>query len=179
MNEPAENWEDLAKRSGKNIRQSMRDDGGDSKKQRKGVGRRQKLDVSDYVERYPDMQLFWAHENNGDVEMWIEEGAEPVPQNSGKAAKKYDGLYTSKTKGKWVTQPVGRDGEGGFIRAVLLMMPKQDYAELKTIPDQERNAEIRELMLRGKSLDDENQNMPTYAPNLPTGGVGFQEVTPT
>ncbi len=153
--------------------------GRDSKSQRKGMGQAKRLNADKYLLEYPEHQLMWVNDTNGDVERWLDEGAEPVPVQS-KAAKEYKGL-TDRRESEWVRAIGGDDGMGGHFWVYLLKVERQLYAELVTEPEQDRLDLIKRAMHMGRDQSDDNENrglkLPSYAPNLPTGGTGFAEST--
>ncbi len=115
---------------------------------------------------------------DGAVEKWLYLGAELVKRQSF-AMKKFKG-FTDVKGSEWECRPTGPDGRGGTLMAYLLKMPADEYYEYRIKPNEDRNKEIRGALTRGVSQTDA-QVMPnvkgikTYAPNLPTGGVGFEE----
>jgi hypothetical protein len=145
-------------------------------KVRLATGRQARLDASFYqkLPQYQDMQLFWKSDKDGEVERWLHLGAELVPRLN-KSLKNFKG-FTDKEQGEWECVPVG----GGELN-YLLFMPYEDYQALVVKPKEDRNQEILDAMGIGKA-DDGARNMPevkgikTYAPNLITGGKGFEQV---
>lgn len=133
-------------------------------------------DVEPYLEKYgADMRLMWINDMNGDVQRWINAGAEPVPVLL-QTERKFAGL-TDSHESQWTRVVGGDDGMGNFFWVYLLMMPHQRYDEVKLAPLRKRQDDIRKAIKRGA---DQSQGaggeLGSYAPNLPTGGRGFEQV---
>lgn len=142
---------------------------------RKGIGRAKRLDATMYIEKYKERQLMWINDRNGDVQRWINEGAEPVPVMS-KASRTFEGI-TDAHDSKWVRAIGGQDARGHYW-VYLLMIGKREYYDLKIAPERERQRLIREAIVAGvdRSAYSAGPKLPSYAPNLPTGdGQGFSE----
>ena len=119
--------------------------------------------------------MLWVNDRRGDVQRWINEGAEPVPVHT-KAAKVFEGI-TDAHESKWVRNIGGEDARGHFW-VYLLMINPQLYYELKTGPERERQRMIREAIIAGADQSNygDGPKLPSYSPNLPTGdGMGFKE----
>ena len=175
--EPMDENEDL----GPHMRSSLnpgnnRQHGRDNPKAiRRGMDAPKRLDASMYVEMYPTMQLMWINDRHGNVQRWINEGAEPIPVAT-RAAKVFEGI-TDSHESKWVRAVGGEDQKGHFW-VYLLMISPQTYYEIKIQPERERQRLIRESIMVGvdQSSYAEGPKLPSYAPNLPTGeGQGFSE----
>ena len=140
---------------------------------RRDIGRSKRLDADKYLEAHPEMQLMWINDLSGDVQRWIDEGAEPVPVLS-KASKVFEGI-TDKVDSKWVRGIGGDDGMGGHFWVYLLMIDPKTYDEVKLAPQRARQELIRRAMKigsDGSAMDGTGPRLPTYAPNLPTGDRG-------
>jgi hypothetical protein len=140
---------------------------------RRDIGRSRRLDADKYLAIHQDMQLMWINDISGDVQRWIDEGAEPVPVKS-KATRTFEGI-TDKAESKWVREVGGDDGMGGHFWVYLLMIDPQTYDEVKLAPQRARQELIRRAMKigsDGSAMDGSGPRLPTYAPNLPTGDVG-------
>lgn len=139
-----------------------------------------RLDSTFYEKKYPDMQFMWINDLDGDVQRWLQLGAEPQCHEKSKFAKEFPGL-TDKNQGSYVSVVAGTDN-GTPFNAYLLKMPKDRYDEVKINPTKQRNHDIQTAMgLKGKtgqadSEDRDGSNLDTYAPNLPTGGQGFEKI---
>lgn len=145
---------------------------------RKEMGRAKKLDADFYVAEYPEMQIFWVNDMDGDVQRWINAGANPVPvtRNSNRS---FEGI-TDKLESKWVRAVGGSDGMGAYYWVYLMMIARARYYELEIAPVVERQDAMRAAMSRGQDqskLSKSEAGIETYAPNLPTGGRGLQKVT--
>lgn len=150
-----------------------RKDGENPKAMRRDMGRAKRLDADKYIEIHKDMTLMWINDIGGDVQRWIDEGAEPVPVVS-KSSRTFEGL-TDKTESQWVRSIGGDDGFGGHFWVYLLMIDPAVYQEIKIDPELERQAAIRRSIKAGvdQSAYGEGPKLPSYAPNLPTGGRGL------
>jgi hypothetical protein len=145
---------------------------------RRDIGRSKRLDADKYLEKYPEMQLMWINDLSGDVQRWIDEGAEPVPVLS-KATKVFEGI-TDKAESKWVRSIGGDDGMGGHFWVYLLMVNPEIYDEVKLAPQRARQELIRRAMKIGSdssAMDGTGPRLPTYAPNLPTGDERGIDIT--
>lgn len=140
---------------------------------RRDIGRSRRLDADKYLEKYPEMQLMWINDLSGDVQRWIDEGAEPVPVLS-KATKVFEGI-TDAIDSKWVRSVGGDDGMGGHFWVYLLMVSPEIYDEVKLAPQRARQELIRRAMKIGADPSGivGGIQLPTYAPNLPTGDRGL------
>ncbi len=151
-----------------------------SEKVRMATGKQLRLDASFYqrLPEYKDKTLFWENDEDGAVERWLHLGAELVPRKS-KSLKHFKG-FTDRTESEWECVPVGSKTGGQPLLCYLLFMPEKDYHSLRIEPKEVRNKEILDAMGIGKAPE-ESRTMPTvtgiktYAPNLPTGGKGFEQ----
>ena len=170
--------DDFEKQSNKNIRQPAEETPDLDLKQRRrmALGAQRTMNADFYVNKYPDKKLMWINDVNGEVEKWIEIGAEPVPAVN-KALKHFKGI-TDRKDGEWVKVNVGADGNGGGLFAYLLMMDAEEYDYIKVQPLVERQKEISLALGRGTSEEDgalpRGGKVTTYAAELPTGGEGFE-----
>ncbi len=148
-------------------------EGQNPKSVRRDMGRAKRLDADKYLEIHQDKALMWINDIGGDVQRWIDEGAEPVPVVS-KATRSFEGL-TDKTESQWVRAIGGDDGFGGHFWVYLLMIDPEVYQEIKIDPQLERQAAIRASIQAGADQSDygAGPKLPSYAPNLPTGGRGI------
>ena len=139
-------------------------------------------DIEPYLEKYGhECQLFYVNNLNGDVQRWIDHGAEPVPVMQ-KQERVFEGI-TDKADSQWVRVVGGSDGEGNYFHVYLLMISHELYDELKLSPIRERQELIRQAMRAraGHDASDytDGPRLPTYAPNLPSGQTGFEETRET
>jgi hypothetical protein len=143
------------------------------KAMRRDMGRAKRLDADKYLEIHQDKTLMWINDIGGDVQRWLDEGAEPVPVVS-KAARHFEGL-TDRVESQWVRSIGGDDGFGGHFWVYLLMIDPAVYQEIKIDPERERQAAIRRSIQAGvdQSAYGAGPKLPSYAPNLPTGGRGI------
>lgn len=148
----------------------------DSKATRRQMHQGKRLaDTTLYEEMYSDRKLMWVNDLNGDVQRWIDDGAEPVPVHV-RSDRKFEGI-TDKVESKWVRSVGGDDGMGGHFWVYLLMVDPEVYEDVKTGPEKERQAAINRAMHQrgraGGDASDMNEGGPklqSYAPHLPTGG---------
>ena len=141
---------------------------------RRDMGRQKRLDADKYLEIHQDKTLMWINDIGGDVQRWLDEGAEPVPVKS-KATRHFEGL-TDKVESQWVRAIGGTDGFGGHFWVYLLMIEPAIYQEIKIDPEKERQAAIRRAIVAGadQSQYTEGPKLPSYAPNLPSGKQGIE-----
>ena len=141
---------------------------------------RKRLDSSYYEKKYPDMQFMWINDLDGDVQHWIRLGAEPQEHESDQFSKKFPGL-TDKNESGYVSAIAGTDN-GNPFKAYLLKIDRETYQKVKIQPKEQRNHEIHQAMgaaAKEGVADKEARagtDLDTYAPNLPTGGQGFEEM---
>lgn len=141
--------------------------------------KRMRLDASYYIDKYPDMQFMWINDMDGDVQYWLQLGAEPQEEESDKFNKKFPGL-TDKNSGGYVTVLGGTDN-GVPFQVYLLKMSKEEYHRVKISPNNQKNHDIQVAMglaaqkgeVDTKARD--GSGLETYAPNLPSGGKGFEQ----
>lgn len=165
-----------------NQRQPISEDGSKNDKNvRKGMGQQLKLDMSAYIELYPNKQLMLINDLDGDVQQWLDAGAEPIPSQL-PDRKIFKGL-NDKVESEWVRFVGGALPSGETYYAYGLMMDPDLYAEYKHAPMQKRKADIKAAMTGGKSDEAGGAPLPgggnvmTYAANLPTGqGQGYNEI---
>jgi hypothetical protein len=150
-----------------------------SDKIRMATGKQARLDASFYARlpEYQGKQLFWENDIDGQVEKWLHLGAELVPRRS-KSLKHFKG-FTDRAESEWECVPTGGDGNGNQMLTYLLVMDAEDYQSLRIDPKNARNQEILDALGHGKSQTDQImpnvKGLKTYAPNLPTGGRGFDQ----
>ncbi len=155
--------------------QTNRTKGENQKSIRRQMGQGKRLNADRYVELHPEKKLLWINEMNGDVQRWINAGAEPVPVETNDS-RKFEGI-TDQHESKWVRSVGGDDGMGGHFWVYLLMIDPKTYDEVELAPLRERQQAIKDAMTRGKDQSDSESGLESYAPNLPTGGRGFQQIT--
>ena len=155
--------------------------GHDSRSSRKPMGQVKRLDADKYVEAYPEKKLMWVNDVDGQVQRWVDAGAEPVPvkipgERQAREVKEFAGI-TDRHDSEWVRAIGGPDGQGGTLYVYLLMIEPEVYDELVTYPERERQHNIRRRIMGGTDQSDDSTGpkLPSYAPNLPTGGTGFDE----
>lgn len=142
--------------------------------------KQKRLDSTFYEQKYPDMQFMWINDMDGEVQRWLRLGAEPQVHENDQFDRKFPGL-TDKNDGGYVTAVAGTDN-GNPFNAYLLKMDRDLYQKVKIDPKEKRNREVHEAMgLAAKEgvADKDSRagsDLDTYAPNLPTGGKGFEEI---
>lgn len=147
---------------------------------RMATGKQTRLDASFYqrLPEYQGMQLFWENDEDGAVEKWLHLGAELVKRRS-KSLKSFKG-FTDRAESDWECVPVGSKTGGQPLLCYLLFMPVEDYNSLRIEPKEARNKEILDKLGIGKASEESKvmsnvSGIKTYAPNLPTGGTGFEQ----
>jgi hypothetical protein len=160
------------KNDDKNQRQPITDDNSKGGKQiRPTLNAKYILDSEIYEQIHKDKKLMKINEINGEVQHWLDRGAEPVPVQH-EQRKVYKGL-NDKKESEWVCWPGGTH-DGTPFKVYLLMIDPELYAHYKTEPERKRQADIRAAMYRGEGTENDAQ---TYAPNLPDGsGRGFNTI---
>jgi len=144
---------------------------------RMATGKQRRLDADYYAAqpKYQDKQLMWVNDMDGEVQKWLQLGASLVPREN-KTMREWEG-FTDKATSKWeCVQGVGVDQGGTPIDAYLLFMDAEEYNEIKIEPLRQRQAEISRSMGMGEASREGNEDLQTYAPELPTGGRGYNQV---
>lgn len=147
-----------------------------SKAVRPSLSRNMKLDSEFYENEAPNMKHMKINNIDGEVEWWLQRGAVPVERKSEKL-QVFKGI-NDKQDSEYV-QWHGGESDGQPFNVVLLRISPEDYEKYKTGPERERQEDIRKAMFRNKGKDPtgESGDVPTYAPNLPTGdGQGFNTI---
>ena len=152
---------------------------GTDKKMRRKIGAQIKMDMEPYLALYPGKQLMLINDLDGDLQRWLDAGAEPIPAAIADR-KVYEGL-NDKAATQWVRFVGGQFGNGEVYYTYGLMMDKDLYDEYKLQPQRDRHQEVQAAMFGGKSSEDGNLQaggqIKSYAANLPTGdGVGYNQV---
>ncbi|MGI9250213.1 MAG: hypothetical protein ACR2PR_03320 [Pseudohongiellaceae bacterium] len=137
---------------------------------RKPLGQPRNLDADPYMREYPDKQLMWVNEIGGDVQRWINAGAEPVPMKIAKD-RVFEGI-TDVHESKWVRAIGGEEGGNPFW-VYLLMIDPEIYDDVQLRPERERQEAIHAAMHGGRDQSDTKSGLQSYAPNLPTGDRGL------
>jgi len=175
----------MTKNANKNIRAPLGNEStvskmSDSEKVRLAQGKQARLDASFYegLSEYEGKQLFWENDMDGQVERWLHLGAELVPRRT-KSLKTFKG-FTDKATSEWECVPGGGDGNGGQMLVYLLFMDAKEYQKLRIDPNKKRNKEILDVLHQGRSQAEGTvmpniKGLKTYAPELPTGGSGFEQ----
>ena len=162
-----------------NVRAPITDSGKTDKKVRRHIGAQIKMDMQPYIEQYPNKKLMLINDQDGDVQRWLDAGAEPIPTTvSGR--KVYPGL-NDRASSEWVRFVAGQTPSGEPYYAYGLMMDPDLYDEYKLAPQRKRHEDVENAMKRGVASDSASfqggENMPSYAPNLPTGdGQGYNQI---
>jgi hypothetical protein len=166
-----------------NVRQPIADGSPDATKNvRPKIGAQVKIDMDRYVAEYPDMKLMVINDQDGDVQRWLDAGAEPIKAQI-KGRKIYEGL-NDRSENDWVKFVVGQNPDGSAMMAYGLMMDPDAYDAYKLAPARARQDNIKNAMYQGQSSETPESlegggNVGSYAPNLPTGeGKGYNEIRP-
>ena len=140
------------------------------------LDRQKRLDSTFYEQKYPDMKFMWILDINGEVDKWRRVGA-TIQKVENDLFEDDDSGYQSRNNGGYVSVIGGTD-HGVPVEQILLKMPKDRYQKLVIDPKQNRNQSIREAMGYGRASasDRDGSDLDTYAPNLPTGGQGFEKI---
>jgi hypothetical protein len=144
---------------------------------RAATGKQMRLDWAHYrrMPQYDGFTLFGCNDENGEVDSWLQLGAEPVKRKA-KSRKIFPGI-NDKSTSEYEYVEVGKDDSGNAIKCYLLFIPDERYYELKIKPQRDRNQAIRQSMGMGE-MDNDGQGkvMPnvkgirTYAPNTTVNG---------
>lgn len=150
-------------------------------KQRLAIGRQRRLDADRYIIMEPHMKFMWINDLDGEVQKWLEIGAEPV-QATSRSAKIFKGLNDHRTD-EWVKVHGGTDDSGRPFWVYLLKMDREVYNEVKIQPLLERQREILRAMGMGGAagIAEDDLILPSgnalmaYAANTVTGHRGFAQ----
>ncbi len=134
------------------------------------IGQPRNLDADPYLQAYPDKKLMWVNQIGGDVDRWLNAGAEPVPRRT--ASRTFEGL-TDQQESKWVRAVGGDDGTGNSFWVYLLMIDPAIYDHVALAPERARQKAIHDAMYAGRDQSDTKSGLQSYAPNLPTGDRGM------
>ena len=143
------------------------------------MDKRKRMDCSYYQNKYQDMQFMWINDMDGDVQKWLQAGAEPQAHEEAQFSRQFEGL-TDKSD-NWVSVVAGTDG-GNPFKAYLLKMSREDYLRVRINPTKKHNQEIQEAMglaaRAGEASADARggSNLETYAANTVTGDKGFAQI---
>lgn len=135
-------------------------------RKRKSIGRTRQLDCDFYQEKYgKEMKLMWIVDEGGDLDRYLDAGAEPVKRASA-SNHDWEGL-SSRHQSPYVRVVGGVNQGGDTVYQYLLMMKHSLYNEIKIQPNKDRQAEIRRVMGRGA----EEGAAPIVAREVNTAGV--------
>ncbi len=177
----------MSKDSHKNTREPM---GKVENKSRPSIFRKRQMEDSFYHEKYgAEYKLMWILDEGGQLDRWIDAGAEPVERES-RNSKKFEGL-TNRHDSPYMRVVGGVDAGGNTVYQYLLMIAHELYDEIKTQPLRQRQKEIRQAMgldaeagedIEVQALDAMQGNkagLKTYAANNLDGSAGFNQVRST
>ena len=143
------------------------------------MDKRKRMDCSYYQKKYPDMQFMWINDMDGDVQKWIQTGAEPQAHETSQYKKQFKGL--TDREDSWVSLIGGTDA-GVPFSVYLLKMSREDYLRVKINPAKKHNRDVQQAMglaaKEGKASSDarDGSNLETYAANTVTGDTGFAQI---
>ena len=162
-----------------NVRATISEGASPVKKVRRQIGAQIKMDMQPYIDQYPDKKLMLINDVDGDVQRWIDAGAEPIPSKL-PDRKIFKGL-NDRADSEWVRFVAGQNPTGEAYYAYGLMMDPKSYDEYKLAPQRQRQEDIHKAMRRGV-VDNSGSfegggDVKAYAANLPTGeGQGYNEI---
>lgn len=168
----------MANHGHSNIRQPVVEDGKKLdflKKIRRQQGAHQKMDLQHYIDMYPEMTCFWCNDLDGELQRWLDVGAQPIPA-SDPNREIFEGINDTQAT-KYVRHAVGTTEGGQTYFAFGLMMDPELYDEYKHAPERQRLADIDRSLYGGRAEADELGAVKSYAANLPTGsGKGYNQI---
>jgi len=133
-------------------------------------------DITAYLQKYgKEFQLMWINDVDGDVQRWIDLGAEPVEWNT-ERNRAFAGI-TDQHETQWV-RVVGGETRAGAFHVYLLKISYAEYHRIKIAPQQHRQELIKRSMTLGadQSSYGDGPGLQTYAPNLPSGQQGLEQL---
>lgn len=164
-----------------NIRQPIVENGlklDEGKKVRRNIGAQMKMDMQPYIDAYPNKALMLINDLDGDLQRWLDAGAEPIPAVIA-GRKTYEGL-NDKSASQWVRFVAGQTEGGDTYYAFGLMMDPELYDEYKHGPERQRLEDIDNALFRGKVETDTLEGgggIQSYAASLPVGtGKGYNQI---
>lgn len=146
------------------------------------LDKQKRLDCSWYENKFPHLKFMWIYNSGGEVDKYLRNGAS-IQKDL--LEDQFDGDthgYKGKNRKGYVSVIAGVDQGGNSVEQILMHMPKEDYQARIIDPKHRKNKDIRDAMGRSakggeaSSADRDGAEVDTYAPNLPTGGVGFEEI---
>jgi len=164
-----------------NIRQPIIENGlllDGRKKVRRNIGIQMKMDMQAYIDAYPNKKLMLINDLDGDLQRWLDAGAEPIPAKI-EGRKTYEGL-NDKSGNQWVRFAAGQTEGGDTYYAFGLMMDPELYDEYKHGPERQRLEDIDNALFKGRVAEDSlvgGGGIQSYAANLPVGtGKGYNQI---
>lgn len=144
---------------------------GEQREVRKPLRQRLRTDFSHLEKVYPNKCFRLFNNEMGNIQKALLDGWEPVEGASYQSVWRSDANKPTQ-QGDYVRIPVGLGRTENSMEAVLLMIDKDRFIELQE-PLYEHRRDVKASLKRGKAQSDER--IATYAPNLPSGGVGFEQ----
>lgn len=155
-------------------------------KVRAAMHRRKQLDASVFEDRFGDeTQLMWIVDEGGDLDRWLNAGAEPVERASG-AVHDFEGL-SDRHQSRWMRVVAGADKSGNTAWQYLLAIDKDVYNDIKLGPEKERQLEIQKAMglnaqegvapMEARAVN--KAGVITYAPYNVDGSMGYNATRTT
>jgi hypothetical protein len=162
-----------------NVRAPIREDDKGAKKVRRQIGAQIKIDIRAYEEHYPNKKLMIINDQDGDVQRWLDAGAELIPAKV--SSRKIYAGFNDKADNEWVRFVAGQNQDGSAYYAYGLMMEPEDYDHYKLAPQRQRHEDIQAALKTGVPSESANfgggESVKSYAANLPTGeGQGYNEI---
>ena len=146
---------------------------------RRKVGAQTRMDMEVYVNEYPEKKLAVINDENGDVQRWLDAGAELIPAKI-QGRKLYEG-FNDKAANGYVKFVTGQSSNGEPSYAYGIMMDPDLYDDFKAAPQRQRHEDVKNAMRGGISSEgatfEGGESMRSYAPSLPAGeGRGYNEL---
>ena len=144
--------------------------------------KQKRLDSSWYEEKYPHLKFMWIYNSGGEVDNQLRRGASIQKDELEDQVVGETHGYKGKNRNGYVSVIAGVDQGGNSVEQILMHMPKEEYQTKVIDRKHNKNQAIREAMGRSaksgeaSSADRDGAEVDTYAPNLPTGGQGFEEI---
>lgn len=142
------------------------------------LNKRKRIDITAYQEQNPGKKFCVINDADGDLQKYIDAGFSPV-KSSNRTSREFKGI-TDRKDDEWAMWVVGEKAGGQPMHAYLLMIDEDVYDDIIINPQKKRNLDIRTAMgLAGRKGEADasardGATVETYAPNLPTGGKGFE-----
>lgn len=136
---------------------------------RRAIGKTKNLDTEYYQSQVgKDRRVVWIVDRDNDIQNWLDMGAEHIPESKS----------TKKGESSSVRVFAGTDNTGRQEWQYALSVPNDVYDRILEIKQEEARKPVEQMRQRAMAGQDNETNIQgvsTYAPELPSGGMGISE----